>query len=157
VQSLLDLGPRARVVFAAAFLVGQATLIATAGLRPDNAFGFRMFSESSDVRITLSRRLRRAPELAIPVENGEWEAHDRDGWVRSFRWTDRVQDGTLSVLDRSIPAAYSVRAQIARLQHALDDVAAHTPDDTETQTLVADVAVRRNGRSFAYHLESAAR
>ena len=54
--SLFDLGPRARVVFAVVWLAAQAALIATAGLRPEHAFGFRMFSESTTAELHLYRR-----------------------------------------------------------------------------------------------------
>src|SRR4029077_7519197 len=46
VRPRLDLGPPARVVFAAASLALQLSLIATASLRPDRVFGFQMFNAS---------------------------------------------------------------------------------------------------------------
>ena len=46
-SSIFDLGPRARVVFVALWLGVQLALVATASLRPEHAFAFRMFSEST--------------------------------------------------------------------------------------------------------------
>jgi hypothetical protein len=144
---VLDLGPRARVVFAALYLSGQAILVLTAERRPDHIFGFRMFSESSDVRIDLEREVA-SPSghgtVLVPVVAGAWMAADKDGTRHHFAWHDRVRDPTLGSLGVLVPASYGVAAQIARLTAALDDVMAHTPDDTETRRLVAQITVRRN-------------
>jgi hypothetical protein len=139
---VLELGPRARVAFAAVWLAGQVALIVTAARRLDHMFGFRMFPEASTMQVHLAR-ITAAGEL--PAPGGEWSARDASGQLRHFSWRDRVRDPILSSLDARIFASYGVDTQLARLGHALDDVADHVPEDTETRRLRAEVIVRRNG------------
>ena len=139
----MDLGPRARVVFAACWLAGQAALILTAGAREDHGFGFRMFPEASTLEIRLSREVG---GQVVPAPRGEWSARDAQGQLRHFAWHDRVRDPILSSIDTRVFASYGADAQLARLQRALDDVADHVPEDGETVRLRADVMVRRNGQ-----------
>jgi hypothetical protein len=141
---VLDLGPGARVAFAACWIAGQIALVATAGQRPDHAFGFRMFPEASTIEIRLSRETA-AGTLAAP--GGQWSARDATGQLRHFSWHDRVRDPVLENLDDLVFASYGIDAQTARLQRALDDVSAHLAGDDETLRLRADVVVRRNGTS----------
>jgi hypothetical protein len=129
---VIDLGPRARVAFAAAWIAGQAALILSAARRPDHAFGFRMFPEASTIEIHLSRETEGG---SLEAPRGEWSA-----------WRHRVRDPILASVDTRVFASYGVDAQLARLQRALDDVADHLPDDAETLRVRADVVVRRNGR-----------
>jgi hypothetical protein len=140
---VVDLAPRARVVFAACWLAGQAALVLTAGARADPAFGFRMFPEASTLEIRLSREVG---GRVVPAPGGEWSARDAEGQLRHFAWHDRVHDPILSAIDARAFASYGVDAQLARLQRALDDVADHVPEDGETVRLRADVVVRSNGR-----------
>lgn len=159
--SVVELGPRARVGFAAIWLAGQVALVLTAGRRSDAAFGFRMFSESSTVSFSLAREID-APSghgtVAVPVDDGRWLARDAKGNLHKFDWKDRVREPGLSFFDTTLHASYGVAAQIARLQAALDDVAAHVPEDAETRYLELDVTVRRNGRDARIvHLTSRAR
>jgi len=152
---VLDLGPRARVVFAACWIAGQAALVLTAGARADHIFGFRMFPEASTLEIRLSREV---DGRVVPAPGGEWSARDAGGQLRHFSWHDRVHDPILSAVDARVFASYGVDAQLARLQRALDDVADHVPEDGETVRLRADVMVRKNGRGAEAHtLESHAR
>jgi hypothetical protein len=137
-------GSVARVVFAAAWIALQGALVLTAGRRPDGAFGFRMFSESSTLRLTLTREL--ANGARVPAPNGAWQARGPGGLLRAFDWHDRVKRPEMGVFDREISASYGAAAQLSRLRAALDDVASHVPDDTETRRLVLDVTIRRNGR-----------
>ena len=158
---MLDLGPRSRLVFAAAWLVAQAALVATAGDRSDNAFGFRMFNESSTLNVHLSRRVDSMSghgTVLVPVVDGEWIAKDRDGRPHRIKWRERVHEAALSAFDRTFHASYGAAAQLARLQLALDDVAAHMPDDAETRGLVLEVDVRKNGREpYVVRMESTPR
>jgi hypothetical protein len=137
------IGPRARVAFATCWIAGQATLVFTAPLRPDYAFGFRMFPEASTMEIHLTREVGAG---RLPVPRGEWTAHDRHGQTSHFSWHERVRDATLAAVDTRVFASYGAAAQLARLQRALDDVADHIPDDGETARLGADVLVWKNGR-----------
>jgi len=152
---VLELGPRARVAFAAVWLAGQVTLIVTAGRRPDHIFGFRMFPEASTMQVHLAR-VTATGEL--PAPGGEWSARDASGQLRHFAWRDRVRDPVLGSLDARVFASYGADTQLARLERALDDVADHTPEDAETRRLVAHVTIWRNGRDpVTSTLESHAR
>ncbi len=145
---MFDLGPRARVVFAAGWITVQAALVVTAGSRPEAAFGFRMFPEASTIDVHLLRRVASPTgEQTIDVTNGTWVARSPDGSRRTTRWRDRVKVGGLAAFDREIFASYGVDAQLARIQAALDDVALHSPDDAETKQLVARVTVKKNGHA----------
>src|SRR5262249_28761583 len=81
----------------------------------------------------------------VPVPRGEWTARDRAGVAHEFSWRDRVRDPVLTTLDARIFASYGADAQLARLSQALDDVADHIPDDTETRRLGAEITLWRNG------------
>ena len=146
---VFELGPRARTIFAAIWIAGQSALVLTAGRRSDAAFGFRMFSESSTIVISLSREVE-APSghgtTQVHVEDGAWLARDAHGIMHRFNWFDRVKEPGLASFDVAIHASYGALAQLERLQAALDDVAAHVPEDAETRRLVLDVVVRKNGR-----------
>lgn len=142
-RSVLDLGPRARIALATAWLSLQAGLVLTASCRPDGIFGFRMFPEASTLRFDLERVVA---GVAVPAPGGGWSARDASGQLRHFSWRDRVTDPVLSAPGARVFAAYGVDAQLARLQRALDDVASHEPEDAETQRFVARVVVIRNGR-----------
>ncbi len=138
----LDLGRRARLVLAMAWIGAQAVLILTAGSRPDRIFGFRMFPEASTIEIHLWRET--AAGLVV-APRGEWSARDAGGQLRHFSWHDRVRDPILSALDVRVFASYGVDAQLARLRRALDDVMDHLAEDHETRQLRAEVVVQRNG------------
>jgi hypothetical protein len=56
-----------------------------------------------------------------------------------------VRDPIVGSPDHERFASYGVDAQLARLQHALDDVADHIPEDAQTRGLAAVVVVRKNG------------
>lgn len=141
--SLLDLGPQARVAFAACWLAGQSALVLTAGGRADGAFGFHMFPEASTLEIHLQRRVG---DRVVPAARGEWSARDTSGQLRHFSWRDRVRDPVLSGLDERRFASYGADAQLERLTRALDDVSDHISEDAETAQLQAVVLVWRNGR-----------
>jgi hypothetical protein len=150
-RSRLDLGPRARVVFAGAYLALQLALIATAGLRPDRVFGFQMFNASADIRIALLRRVQPAngaPRL-VRIRGGVWKARDANGVAHEFRWGDYVQDSMLRGNDVRMHARYGADAQLLHLQHALQYVARAADQDAETRAFVAQVEVWDNGRPRA--------
>jgi hypothetical protein len=145
----VEFGPRARAAFTALYLGAQAVLIGTGGRRADHAFSFQMFSESSTVRLTLLREIE-APSghgtVTLPVRHGEWTAPDADGVRHRFDWRDRVKEPILSTFDVTFDAAYGARAQLSRTQAALDDVASHIEEDAETERLLVDVTLGKNGR-----------
>lgn len=141
----------ARIAFLVAWVAGQATLVLTAGARPDNAFGFRMFGESSTLRYHLARTVD-APSghgtTTIDAPAGAWSAHTRDGTLRHFAWSERVHEPALATFDTTMHASYGASAQLSRLEAALSDVAARAraDGDSDTRELVLQVTVRRNGR-----------
>lgn len=123
----------------------MATVIVSAQFRPDHVFGFQMFNQSSKIEIHLARKVR-GKKRPVPVVDGAWEARDRRGTVRTFRWEDRVKDDVLGALERRVHARYGLEGQLFRLQLALEDVLAHIPDDAETTALLASVDTIKNGR-----------
>jgi len=102
-----------------------------------------MFSEASTLDIHLSRDTK---DFNVPAPRGEWAARDAAGQLRHFSWRDRVRDPVLESVDVPMFASYGLDAQLARLQHALDDVADNIEQDDETLRLRADVLVSKNGR-----------
>ena len=149
-----------RILFALAWVSAQFTLVLTADRRPDGAFGFRMFSESSTIKIVLYREVtgEDGQRKRVHVEDGVWSARDAGGLKRRFAWSDRVRRRELALFDTEMSSSYGTNAQLARLQTALDDVASHTGDDAETRRFLLDVTVRRNGREpYVVHLASAER
>jgi hypothetical protein len=154
-----DIGPTSRALVCVVWLGGQAALVATGSMRPDGAFAFRMFPESSTISVTLARDVASPRGVTrVPIRDGNWLARDAIGTVHRFRWDERVKDGNIQPYGQPIHASYGAAAQLDRLSHALDDVAEHIDDDTETVRLIADVTVRKNGgRPEHVHLESAPR
>jgi hypothetical protein len=149
-----------RVIFAVVWVALQVALVLTADLRVDAAFGFRMFTESSSIRMSLYREVEGADgqRTRIHVDDGVWSANDAGGLRRRFAWTDRVRRYELAIFDKETSAKYGVAATLTRLQAALDDVATHTADDADTRRFHLDVTVRRNGREpYVVHLASAER
>jgi hypothetical protein len=147
-------------VFAFVWVTTQIALVITADRRPDGAFGFRMFSESSTVKVVLYREVvgPDGQRMRVHVDDGVWSARDSGGLVRRFAWTDRVRRRELAMFDTELSAHYGTEAQISRFQSALDDVATHTPDDGDTRRFLLDVTVRKNGREpYVVHLASAER
>jgi hypothetical protein len=134
----------AKATFAAAWVALQGALIATSGERPDAAFGFRMFSESSTIEVKLFRET--ADGARVEVDGGEWVAKDRDGAAHRISWGSHVKEPNLTVFGVTMHAAYGAAAQVQRWSAALDYVAHHIPEDVETRALELELGVRRNGR-----------
>ena len=146
--------------FAVAWLGVQAALVLTADRRIDAAFGFRMFAESSSIRMSLYREVlgEDGQRSRMHVDDGVWSANDAGGLKRRFAWSDRVRRYELARFDTETSAKYGANATLVRLQAALDDVGTHTPDDADTRRFLLDVTVRRNGREpYVVHLTSAER
>ncbi len=149
VRSLLDLPLKARGLFFFGYLAVQAVILIRAQRSPDFVFGFQMFNASSDMKIALFRRVRQKGRLrTLPIRDGSWRARDAQGVSHEFRWQDRVHDGVLSSLGSFVHASYGLNAQLYRLGCALRDVAAHVPDDHETEALIAIVDTIKNGREY---------
>ena len=146
-RSLLALPRKARAPFFCVYLIAQLIILIRAQRSPDFVFGFQMFNASSNMTISLFRELRHKGRVRlVPVRDGTWTAKDEHGTPHTFHWQDRVHDGVLATLDTSVHASYGLEAQLYRLQFALADVAAHTPEDHETEALIAQVETLKNGR-----------
>ena len=152
---LFDLKPKSRAVFVVVFLGLELSAIAWGLRAPDHVLAFQMFNESSSLKVQLFREVQRKRRwVLVPVPEGRWQARDGDGALRDFSWHDRVKYEPLSKLGRSIPASYGLSAQLFRLQAALDDVATHIHDDTQTRALVAVVEATHNGRPKTIRLRA---
>jgi hypothetical protein len=143
-RSVLELGPRARVVFALVYVLVMVAVVVSAQLRPDHVFGFQMFNESSTVNIHLFRRVRGRRALE-PLPNGSFVDRSQ-GNARTLSWLERVHDPVLSKLDTPTHAKYGLEGQLFRLQLALDDFVARLPKGSDTLGLVAVVETLKNGR-----------
>lgn len=148
IRGVFELGPKGRLLFVVLFLGVQLGLVLTAELRPDRTFSFRMFNESSSLKFELYRELpgRRGKRRRVPAPDGNWQAHTRAGELAEFHWTDRVRFPSLTRMSVFVHAPYGLDAQLFRLQEALNDVAAHIPEDADTLALIAVVDTRKNGR-----------
>jgi len=154
-SSIFDLGPRARVAFAALWLGAQATLVATAELRPEHSFGFRMFSESTTAVLHLSRRTFDG-EL-VSSDNGGWWTRTSRGARLYLSMRDYIDAPELSFYDIRMPAAYGRAAELARLAAALDYVIGRLGDDDRTTAqFVVDVTLR-SGAGVESHVTIASR
>jgi hypothetical protein len=131
-----------RIVFAAIWIAVQLGLIVTADQREGGAFGFRMFAESSTMKLSLYREVH---GTRVHVEGGAWNARSSDGSMHRVNWYDRVPS-PYWIFDQEMHASYGAKTQLARLSRAIDDVASHIPFDDETSRLVLEVSIRRNGR-----------
>jgi len=140
---LLDLDPRGRVIACVIFFGAEAISIATAPMRSDRSYGFRMFPESSSLTVHLSRRLQDG--TLAPVEDGRWRTHDCSGKPSVVVWGKMVHAPAPSRLDVSVPAPYGVESELHRTRDAMQWVIDHTIEDCETRALVAKVKARRNG------------
>jgi hypothetical protein len=136
---------RARVLFVVLFFGLELAGVAWGQRTPDHALGFQMFNESSRLTIHLFRELQsKRKRVLVPVAGGRWQAPDPSGVVREYAWRDRVRYFPLDTLDTSLHAPYGLGAQLFHLQAALDDMAAHIPNDTRTRALVAEVETVKN-------------
>jgi hypothetical protein len=114
-------------------LIGQLTMIVIAYDSDHKTFGFQMFPESSRWQADIFRV--QADGTRVPV-NDDW------GYV----WSELVTGRGLTYPFANHHADSGLRNQFAYLQGALDWVAEHTPEDTETRHLEADATYTDNGR-----------
>lgn len=141
---MLNVGVRGRTIFCALFFGSEALLVATAGMRSDRSYGFRMFPEASAITVHLSRRMESGD--LVPVQAARWQARDCSGAVHSFSWGKMVHYPAPWRFDAPVDAPYGVESEVHRTRDALAWVAAHTPEDCETRAFVAHVVPAKNGR-----------
>lgn len=150
-RSLLNLSPRLRPLFFCAYLATQLLLLLRAQKSPDLVFGFQMFNASSDIKISLFRKVRqRGRSKIVPIRDGAWETKDHAGVRHTHHWQDRVRYSRLATLDQFVHAAYGLDAQLFRLQFALRDFVLHLPGDEETEAVIAEVDTLKNGREASH-------
>lgn len=126
---------RAARLFFVAVLIGQAALILRAYHDPHKFFGYQPFNESDTWRAELHRIT--ADGERIRIVDGNWLGYSWDELVGTSRLT---HSGDLR------HANSGAAATIDFMDEALDWVADHTPDDTETVVLEAVVTWYRNTR-----------
>ena len=114
-------------------VVAQLTMIVIAYGSDHKTFGFQMFPESSRWQADIVRV--QADGTRVPIEE-DWE----------YRWSDLVVGRGLTNPFVEHHADSGLRNQFGYFQGALDWVAEHTPDDTTTAYLEAEVIYTDNGR-----------
>lgn len=117
----------------AVVVVAQLTMIVVAYDSDHKTFGFQMFPESSRWQADIVRV--QFDGTRVPLADG-WE----------YRWSDLVRDRGLANPFVDHHADSGLRNQFGFFQGALDWVAKHTPDDTTTAYLEAEVTFTDNGR-----------
>ncbi len=128
-------------VFFVAVLVGQAVLIARSYADPHNFFGFQPFNESSTWRADIVRVTDDGRRIPIDAP-----------WPGGYRWDDLVGWEVLTRPGQLKQAYSGLDGTLDFLDEALDWVADHTPEDTETRYLEADVTAYRNTRGPEHRL-----
>lgn len=143
----LDLSKRGRAVFCAIVFGSEVVLVATAGMRTDRSYGFRMFPEASTITLHVSRRL--ADGTVVPVTGGTWTPRGCGGSPHAYVWGRMVRFPAPGKLDVPVGAPYGVENEVQRARDALAWVAAHAPGDCETRAFVAHIEPVRDGRPLA--------
>jgi hypothetical protein len=126
---------RAARVFFVTALFAQAALILRAYHDPHKFFGYQPFNESDTWQADLWRVTTDGDR--VPIVDGRW---------LDYSWNELVGTPRLTNPGRQRHASSGAAATIDFLDEALDWVANHTPDDTETLYLEADVTWYRNSR-----------
>jgi hypothetical protein len=121
------------------FIVGtaialQLAFVARGYTSSHKEFAFQMFSESTDWRADIVRVTTTGER--VPV----------DAWWDGYRWSDLVRGRGLSDPAHRHHADAGIDNQLAFLAESLDYVARHTPRDTETAFLEAEVTYWKNAR-----------
>jgi hypothetical protein len=122
----------ARRVVVGGVLAAQLALVARGYTSDHKEFAFQMFPEASTWRADLYR------------VDAAGDRHPIDGPWAGYRWGDLVTDRGLRDPGVEHHADAGIDNQLASLRSALDWVADHTPADTATRRLEADVTYRRN-------------
>ena len=130
-MTALDARGSAARVFCAVVLAAQLYAVVQAYHDPLKRFGYQPFAESSQYRAQIDAVDRAGRRDAVA-----------DGFA-GYRWQDLVQERVGAPFDwRSAPSG--VEATLYFLQHALDYVATHTPQDQRTSYLEARVTYHKN-------------
>ena len=125
-----DVGSRVRYAIAGVVVAAQLVLVVTAYDAPHPVFGFQMFPEASEWQADIVRVTRSGEHIDV-----------RDPWPGGYRWSELVQGRGLTHPFTRHHADAGLDSTIDFLDHALDWVAEHTPNDSETDRLEATVTV----------------
>ncbi len=113
--------------------VGLSLLGIGAGYSGSRVFAWQMFPEASRWQADIVR------------VGADGQRHPLDApWPGGYVWSEMVTESGLSYPATEGHAAYGIATTLEALQHALDWVAANTPDDRETVFLEATVRYRHN-------------
>lgn len=122
-------------VFFVAVVVAQFALVVRSYADPHNFFGYQPFNESSTWRADVVRVTTDGDR--IPIESP---------WPGGYDWNELVGWEVVQHPGRMKHAYSGLDASLDFLDEALDWVADHTPADTETLYLEAEVTGFRNTR-----------
>lgn len=121
--------------FVAVVLVGQVFLVVRGYVDPHKFFAFQPFNESSTWRADIVRVT--ADGRRVPIE---------EPWPGGYDWDELVRWEVLERPARMRHAYSGLGTSLDFLDDALDWVADHTPEDTETLYLEATTEAYRNTR-----------
>jgi len=124
-----------RRLIIAVVVATQLTMVVLAYGSAHPVFGFQMFPETSEWQAEIVR-----------VTDDETAIDVRDSWPGGYSWPALVQGRGLGDPFRRHPADAGIDSTLDFLAHALDWVAANTPDDPDTRYLEARVTYWQNGR-----------
>ncbi len=122
-------------VAAVAILAAQFALVVRAYSADHAFFGFQMFPESSEWRADIVRITDDGRRVDIRAE-----------WPGGYRWEELVSGRGLGSPFLRHHADTGLRSTLHFFEEALRWVAANTPNDDETDRLVATVETWHNGR-----------
>ena len=132
-----DIRRYARRAVMAVVVIAQLTMIVVAYDSDHKTFGFQMFPESSRWSAEIVRV--QADGSKVPIDD-DWE----------YRWSELVSGRGLTYPSGEHHADSGLRNQFGYFRGALDWVAVHTPEDTTTVYLEAEVTYTDNGRGPYY-------
>lgn len=122
-----------RRVAAAVIITAQLVLVVAAYPADHAYFGFQMFPESSRWRADIYRITATGNRVDV-----------RHDWPGGYRWDELIDGRGLGNPFTMGQAFYGIDSQLALFRHALQWVADHTPNDTESVALEADITYRHN-------------
>jgi len=136
-----DQSPRRvmRRLIVAGVVAAQLTMVVLAYGSAHPVFGFQMFPETSEWQAEIIRVADDGTTIDV-----------RDPWPGGYSWPALVQGRGLGHPFQRHPADAGIDSTLDFLSHALDWVAANTPDDPDTRYLEARVTYWQNGRGPSY-------
>jgi hypothetical protein len=127
-----------RIVVARRVIVVGVVLLIVAGI----AQGYRGTSPTLAWQMFPEASVWQADIVRITADGNRVDV--RDPWPGSYEWSEMVRARGVGSPFAERPASYGIVVTLDTLQHALDWVATHTPNDRETLYLEATVSYQRN-------------